>query len=199
MVKYQKLAIAPDGAIVFRSTGKIATGNLAVKDNRVYKNGRLYGYIGKPTKTQLTKIERVAQSPTRKHRAKVVNEVERIRKEGIEIPALPDVKTSANIRKWLSAVSLTGDAVKYLHNSIGIRGEVEISKVTQSRLNYAKVIKKAIDSGKISPVDGDKMIEAMYKASDHATRIKLWNDTAQLFEQLGFKYEIHSRIKDHEE
>ena len=199
MVKYQKLAIAPDGAIVFRATGKIATGNLSVKDKRVYKNGRLYGYIGKPSKAQLTKIEKVAQSPTRKHRAKVVDEVKRIRKEGIEIPELPDVKTSANIRKWLSAVSLTGDAVKYLHNQVGIRGEVEISKVTQSRLNYAKVIKKAIDSGKLSAVEGDKMIEAMYKAEDHITRIRLWNETAELFEQLGFKYEIHSRVKDHEE
>lgn len=199
MAKYQKLAIAPDGAIVFRSTGKIASGNLAVKDNRVYKNGRLYGYIGKPTKAQLTKIEKVAQSPTRKHRAKVIEEVKRIRKEGVEIAPLPDVKTSANIRKWLSATTLTGEAVKYLHNTIGIRGEVEISKVTQSRLNYAQVINKAIKSGKLSAIEGDKMIKAMYDATDHKTRIDLWNATAQLFEQLGFKYEIHSRVKDHEE
>lgn len=198
MAKYQKLAIAPDGAIVFRATGRVVQGITIQKDNRVYRNGRLYGYIGKPTKAQQAKIDKVAQNPARKHRAKVQAEVKRIRREGVEIQDLPTNKSTKEIKAWFSATTLTGEAVRFLHR-YGNRGEVEVSKITQSRLNYASVISKAVKSGKMTAQQGDAVIKTMYDAKSDEDRLRLWKETADLFDKMDFKYEIHSRVKDQED
>lgn len=198
MAKYQKLAIAPDGAIVFRATGRVVQGLTTQKDNRVYRNGRLYGYIGKPTKAQQAKIDKVAENPARKHRAKVQAEVKRIRREGVEIADLPVNKSTKEIKAWLSATTLTGEAVRFLHR-YGNRGEVEVSKLTQSRLNYAAVINKAVKSGKMTAQQGDALIKGMYDAKSNEDRLRLWKETAEFFDKVGFKYEIHSKVKDQEE
>lgn len=198
MAKYQKLAIAPDGAIVFRATGRVVQGLTVQKDNRVYRNGKLYGYIGKPTKVQQAKIDKVAQNPARKHRAKVQEEVKRIRREGVEIADLPVNKSTKEIKAWLSATTLTGEAVRFLHK-YGNRGEVEVSKLTQSRLNYATVINKAVKSGKMTAQQGDALIKGMYDAKTNEDRLRLWKETADLFDKLDFKYDIHSRVKDQED
>ena len=198
MAKYQKLAIAPDGAIVFRATGRVVQGLTIQKDNRVYRNGRLYGYIGKPTKAQQAKIDKVVQSPARKHRAKVQAEIKRIRREGVEIADLPVNKSTKEIKAWLNATTLTGEAVRFLHR-YGNRGEVEVSKLTQSRLNYAAVINKAVKSGKMTAQQGDALIKVMYNAKTNEDRLRLWKETADSFDKLGFKYDIHSRVKDQED
>lgn len=198
MAKYQKLAIAPDGAIVFRATGRVVQGLTEQRDNRVYRNGRLYGYIGKPTKAQQAKIDKVAQNSARKHRAKVQEEVKRIRREGVEIADLPVNKSTKEIKAWLSATTLTGEAVRFLHK-YGNRGEVEVSKLTQSRLNYAAVINKAVKSGKMTAQQGDALIKGMYDAKTNEDRLRLWKETADLFDKLDFKYDIHSRVKDQED
>ena len=198
MAKYQTLAIAPDGAIVFRATGRVVQGLTEQRGNRVYRNGRLYGYIGKPTKAQQAKIDKVAENPARKHRAKVQAEVKRIRREGVEIQELPVNKSTSEIKAWLSATTLTGEAVRFLHR-YGNRGEVEVSKLTQSRLNYASVISKAVKSGKMTAQQGDALIKGMYDAKSNEDRLRLWKETAHLFDKLDFKYEIHARVKDSEE
>lgn len=198
MAKYQKLAIAPDGAIVFRATGRVVQGLTVQKDNRVYRDGKLYGYIGKPNKVQQAKIDKVAQNPARKHRAKVQEEVKRIRREGVEIADLPVNKSTKEIKAWLSATTLTGEAVRFLHK-FGNRGEVEVSKLTQSRLNYASVINKAVKSGKMTAQQGDALIKGMFDAKTNEDRLRLWKETADLFDKLDFKYDIHSRVKDQED
>lgn len=198
MAKYQKLAIAPDGAIVFRASGRVVQGLTEQRDNRVYRNGRLYGYIGKPTKAQQAKIDKVAENPARKHRAKVQAEVKRIRREGVEIQDLPVNKSTKEIKAWLSATTLTGEAVRFLHR-YGNRGEVEVSKLTQSRLNYASVINRVVKSGKMTAQQGDALIKGMYDAKTNEDRLRLWKETADFFDKLDFKYEIHSRVKDQED
>lgn len=198
MTKYQKLAIAPDGAIVFRATGRVVQGLTTQRDNRIYRNGRLYGYIGKPSKSEQAKINKVAENPKRKHRAKVQAEVARIRREGVEIQDLPVNKSTKEIKAWLSATTLTGEAVRFLHK-YGNRGEVEVSKLTQSRLNYASVINKAVKSGKMTAQQGDALIKGMYDAKTNEDRLRLWKETADLFDKMDFKYEIHARVKDSEE
>ena len=198
MAKYQKLAIAPDGAIVFRATGRVVQGLTTQRDNRIYRNGRLYGYIGKPSKSEQAKINKVAENPRRKHRAKVQAEVARIRREGVEIQDLPVNKSTKEIKAWLSATTLTGEAVRFLHK-YGSRGEVEVSKLTQSRLNYASVINKAVKSGKMTAQQGDALIKGMYDAKTNEDRLRLWKETADLFDKMDFKYEIHARVKDSEE
>lgn len=60
MARMLKLAVAPSGTLVYRSTGKAYQGTATVKNGRVYgKTGRLIGYIGKPTKTQSAEISRL--------------------------------------------------------------------------------------------------------------------------------------------
>lgn len=61
MTKYKKLALSPSGEIVNRSTGRLVRAKgLTVRSNRVYdKNGRLYGYLGKQTKKEREKTEKL--------------------------------------------------------------------------------------------------------------------------------------------
>ena len=202
MAKYQKLAIAPDGEIVFRSTGRIVTKNVDVKGNRAYVDGRLYGYIGKGTKTEQARIAKTASSASRKKRAKIKEQADKIRKEGLKLqtPQTPaTTATNATIKDWFKTAQLQADAVKYIRKKYGDRGTVEISKNEQALLNYSSVLNKAVRAGKISPAKATLYYARMSTALDDDARRKIWVDTADLFDKLDYKYEIHSRIKDSED
>lgn len=199
MAKYQKLAIAPDGEIVFRSTGRIVTKNVDVKGNRAYVDGRLYGYIGKGTKTEQARIAKTANSASRKKRAKIK---EKIRKEGLTLqtPLTPaTTATDVTIKNWFKTAQLQADAVRFIRKKYGDRGTVEISKNEQALLNYSSVLNKAVRAGKISPAKATLYYARMSTALDDDARRKIWIDTADLFDKLDYKYEIHSRIKDSED
>lgn len=197
--KFQQLAIAPDGEIVFRSTGKIVTKNVTLKGNRAYVDGRLYGYIGKPTKSQKEKIEKVASGATRKRRAKIKDKAEEIRRQGLVIAKPPTVKTAKSIRSYINAVALQAEAVRYIHKKYGDKGIIEISKIEQSELNYAMVLKKAMRAGKISPYQADILMRQMQSALDNDAKRKIWQATAKYFDKVAYKYTIHSRVKDSED
>ena len=201
MAKYNKLAIAPDGEVVFRSTGRIVSKDVEIRGNRAYVNGRLYGYIAKGTKTEQAKIAKVAKSPTRKHRAKVKDEATRIRKEGLTLqePQSPtSIQSNKSVKEWFNRAQLQADALKYIRKNYGDRGNVEVSKDTQSLLNYATVLNKAVKSGKLSPTKARELYSRMLDAKGEA-RLQLWQETADLFDKLDYKYTIHSRVKNQED
>lgn len=84
MAKYKKLALSPSGDIINRLTGTLDRSKtpLEIRENRVYKNGRLYGYLGKQTKTQ-AKISKALDERRQKRRLR------KLKKQGI----VPSVKT----------------------------------------------------------------------------------------------------------
>ena len=84
MAKYKKLALSPSGDIVYRVTGRLLRSKtpLTIEGNRVKKNGRLIGYLGKQTKTQ-TKLTKALDDRRQKRKAR------QLKKQGIK----PSVKT----------------------------------------------------------------------------------------------------------
>lgn len=84
MAKYKKLALSPSGDIVHRATGVLVRSKtpLEIRGNRVYKNGRLYGYLGKQTKFQ-AKLTKALDERRQKRRLR------KLKKQGI----VPSVKT----------------------------------------------------------------------------------------------------------
>ena len=60
MARMLKLTLSPSGTLVYRATGRAYQGSATVKDNRVYgSNGRLIGYLGRPTAKQQKENERL--------------------------------------------------------------------------------------------------------------------------------------------
>lgn len=84
VAKYKKLALSPSGDIINRLTGTLDRSKtpLEIRGNRVYKNGRLYGYLGKQTKTQ-QKLSKALDERRQKRRLR------KLKKQGI----VPSVKT----------------------------------------------------------------------------------------------------------
>jgi hypothetical protein len=84
MAKYKKLALSPSGDIINRLTGTLDRSKtpLEIRGNRVYKKGRLYGYLGKQTKTQ-QKLSKALDERRQKRKAR------KLKKQGI----IPSVKT----------------------------------------------------------------------------------------------------------
>ena len=84
MAKYKKLALSPSGDIINRLTGTLDRSKtpLEIRGNRVYKKGRLYGYLGKQTKTQQN-LSKALDDRRQKRKAR------KLKKQGI----IPSVKT----------------------------------------------------------------------------------------------------------
>lgn len=63
--RYTQFTRTEKGSLAFRKTGRLAVGKgYEVRGKRVYKDGRLAGYIGKPTtKAQRVALERAAARP----------------------------------------------------------------------------------------------------------------------------------------
>lgn len=78
MPKYKKLALSPSGDIINRLTGTLDRSKkpLEIRGNRVYKEGRLYGYLGKQTKLQ-QKLSALLDKRRQKRRERA------LRKQGI--------------------------------------------------------------------------------------------------------------------
>lgn len=177
MVKYAKLAIAPDGSIVSRETGaKSRVKGLNVVDNRVYKAGRLYGYIGRPTASQQTKIEKVSAQREKRQARQAYSKM--YHERGLIEPT-GDFSFDASV----------GDAVAQIYSRVG-RGWLDVSKMNQSVLNYANTLKAGIKEGKLTKAQADALYEKYMKAGTNDERRKIWNSTSALFDKYGVKYKI---------
>lgn len=184
MTKFAKLAIAPDGSIVNRDTGaKSRAKNLTVIDNRVYKAGRLYGYITKNlTNKQIEQITKTSQAREKRQSRAMYKKMYHAR---ALVEPTGDFTVDASI----------GSAVAQIYTKQG-RGWMDVSKMDQSVLNYANTLKAGIKEGKLTKEQADALYEKYMKAQNNDERRKIWNSTACLFEKYGVKYKIEKpRIK----
>ena len=108
------------------------------------------------------------------------------------------IQTIKSVREWFNRAQLQADALKYIRKNYGDRGNVEVSKDTQSLLNYATVLNKAVKAGKLSTTKARELYSRMLNAKGEA-RLQLWQETADLFDRLDYKYTIHSRVKNQED
>lgn len=184
MTKYAKLAIAPDGTIVARNTGaKIRAKGLQVVDNRVYKEGRLYGYLSTNlTASQKEKIAKVSAGREKR-------QVKQAYTQMLKMRGLPQIGQDFTVD------SAVGAGLMQIYNKVG-RGWLDVSKMDQSVLNYANVLKAGIKEGKLTKEQADALYKRYMQAENNQERRRIWNSTSELFEKEGFKYNIEkSRVQ----
>lgn len=196
MAKYKKLAIAPDGRIVSRETGRVVSGEPELRNNRVYVKGRLYGYVAKGTKKQQEQIAKTSANRVKREKAKINKRLEEIKATGVvnakdEIEAIDlNSKSATNqVKKYLRENRVTAEAIKKGYEQ-GLRGRLEISKREQSLINYGTVLEKAVNAGKLTPKQAFQMLKKMNSALDKDAQNKIWRATAKLFDKLDYKYLI---------
>ena len=184
MTKYAKLAIAPDGSIVSRDTGaRTRAKGLTVVDNRVYKEGRLYGYLS--TKLTTKQKEKIAKASAGREKRQMKQAYTKMLKSR-ELP---------QIGQDFTVDSAVGAGLMQLYNKVG-RGWLDVSKMDQSVLNYANVLKAGIKEGKLTKEQADALYKKYMQAENNQERRRLWNSTSELFEKEGFKYKFEkSRVK----
>ena len=184
MTKYAKLAIAPDGTIVTRNTGaKVRAKGLQVVDNRVYKEGRLYGYLSTNlTASQKEKIAKVSAGREKR-------QVKQAYTQMLKMRGLPQIGQDFTVD------SAVGAGLMQIYNKVG-RGWLDVSKMDQSVLNYANVLKAGIKEGKLTKEQADALYKRYMQAENNQERRRIWNSTSELFEKEGFKYNIEkSRVQ----
>ena len=184
MTKYAKLAIAPDGTIVTRNTGaKVRAKGLQVVDNRVYKEGRLYGYLSTNlTASQKEKIAKVSAGREKR-------QVKQAYTQMLKMRGLPQIGQDFTVD------SAVGAGLMQIYNKVG-RGWLDVSKMDQSVLNYANVLKAGIKEGKLTKEQADALYKRYMQAENNQERRRIWNSTSELFDKEGFKYNIEkSRVQ----
>ena len=101
MAKYKKLALSPSGDIINRLTGTLDRSKtpLEIRGNRVYKKGRLYGYLGKQTKTQ-QKLSKALDERRQKRKARKLKKqgiVTSVKTEPVKVMEKPKKSSSKSV------------------------------------------------------------------------------------------------------
>ena len=101
VAKYKKLALSPSGDIINRLTGTLDRSKtpLEIRGNRVYKKGRLYGYLGQQTKTQklLSKLLDDRRQKRRLRKLKKQGIVPSVKTEPIQVTEKPKKSSSKSV------------------------------------------------------------------------------------------------------
>lgn len=177
MSKYAKLAIAPDGSIVNRDTGATTrVKGLTVVGNRVYRDGRLYGYTSaKLTNKQQSKINTASANREKRRTKQAFKKMQTVR-------ALPNLTGNFTID------ASVGEGLRSIYTKYG-RGFVDVSRVNQQALNFANVLKAGIKEGKITKEQADRLYAEHLKLDNDGKR-KLWNSVNAMFDKYDMKYKV---------
>lgn len=195
--KHPKLAVAPDGRIVDRRTGNVVRAQnlrlvnlpsgraIVYRYNKDGTQGRLYGYIGKPTAKQQAEINRKAQNRIKRKEAL---ERKQVRDAVKEASALPNKQTDNN--GWLDYV-----AKRQRWKEDRASGRFNYPNVDeQESMNFATALNEAVDEGVMSIEDANERWEEFTNTPRGKDRSKLWDDLHDYFDEEGYKYiEGHGR------
>ena len=171
MPKMLKFAVAPStGTLVYRSTGQAVRGEFTIRENRVYRQGRLVGYIGKGTKTEQRRIAEIDKrnASARRRSAR--------RKESLRQLAEAETRYQT-----LGAV---------MYETVGGR-RVPTYIYTQrqiSQINFAHLLNRAVSEGKMTRKEAIKRWDEYVATESSKGRSEKWDDLKGRFEEVGFKY-----------
>lgn len=171
MPKMIKFAVGPTtGTLVYRETGQAVRGEYSIKDNRVYRQGRLVGYIGKGSASQQRRIAELDKrnASARRRSAR--------RRE---------------IRRQLSEAEIrfeTLGAVEY-ETVGGRRVPTHIYTMRErSQINFAHLLNRAVAEGKMSRDEAIRRYEQYLNTESSQDRSGLWDDLKNRFEEIGYQY-----------
>ena len=197
--KYPKLAVAPDGRIVDRRTGNVVRAQnlrlvnlpsgraIVYRYNKDGTQGRLYGYIGKPTAKQQAEINRKAQNRIKRKEAL---ERKQVRDAVREMNHIPNKFTDNSgwydyvekRRRWREDRAL---------NNFNYPNSDE-----QEQMNFAMALNEAVDEEVIDIEEANARWDEFMSTPRGKERGKVWDDLHKYFDDEGFKYiEGHGRKK----
>ena len=171
MPKMLKFAVAPStGTLVYRSTGQAVRGEFTIRDNRVYRQGRLVGYIGKGTKTEQRRIAEIDKRNASARRR--------------------SARRKESLRQLAEAETRYQTLGATMYESIGGR-RVPTYIYTQrqiSQINFAHLLNRAVSEGKMTREEAIKRWDDYVATESSEGRSERWDDLKGRFEEVGFKY-----------
>lgn len=195
MPNIRLLTIASDGRIVYRESGRVVTAkNLEVRtwangQQAVYRNGRLYGRIGKPTKTQQQRIDKLANTRQKRKRTaenKAYRQaIDESSKTGYE--AQPNGWQNARLYKEMHDVYPSvfyDENGKYLYH----RPIPELlTRDEKGNMNFGSYLQHEVEEGRLTIEEANDLWEE-YTTSDRDRRNEMWKEAHDRDEEKGYKY-----------
>lgn len=190
MAKMIKFALA-EGQLVYRSTGRLANLGYTIRGNRVYgQNGRLKGYIGKPTATQRKAIEHGAKARKRAIRKRDDVAFEQaIRGFGGNV--LDPFAGVVDIGEKPYSFESASQIKQIIKGVPDIMEFSEISLHEMRALNFSSALQAGVDAGVLTREEAEARFQAYMddmaahrydKLSEH------WADMRNFYDIKGFKY-----------
>lgn len=195
MPALRQLAIASDGRIVYRSTGKVVqASNLEIRtwqngQQAVYRNGRLWGRLGKPTATQQRRIDKLAT--TRQKRARTAED--KAYRQAIEDASLTGYEEQPN--GWQNAriykeMQDTYPSVFYDENGNYLyhRPIPEVlTRDQKGNVNYGSYLQNEVENGRMTIEEANEKWDE-YTNADRQRKNEMWKEAHARDEEKGYKY-----------
>lgn len=166
MARMLKLTLSPSGTLVYRATGRAYQGKATVRDGRVYgRNGRLIGYLGKPTTKQQREINRLDRRRVYDRRRR---EIDRL---------LQDLESR------YQSFGVSSGEPGAIPEGWGIYTRRKLTEI-----NFGHFLTQAIEAGKMDRAEARKRLKEYLATTDSKDRTALWDDLKDRFKELGFPY-----------
>lgn len=171
MPKMIKFALGPTtGTLVYRETGQAVRGEFSIKDNRVYRQGRLVGYIGKGSASQQRRIAELDKRNASARRR--------------------SARRKESLRQLAEAETRYQTLGATMYETVGGR-RVPTYIYTQrqiSQINFAHLLNRAVSEGKMTRKEAIKRWDEYVATESSEGRSEKWDDLKGRFEEVGFKY-----------
>lgn len=175
MANYTKFSIAPDGRLVYRSTGNVVPlkNGYTVKGSTVYnRSGRKVGQLGKGTKTQQKAIEKKAS----------------IRQKRAENKAISDI-VDEDIVHYYSRADWQNYLSKYKdYKDAPLEQRLKVTRQETSKQNFASALQDLVESGYVTPEDAVDLWQEYCNAPSEKEQSELWSDTIKKYGKKGWEY-----------
>lgn len=178
MSTYKKYAIAPDGRLVDRKSGKAIRNakTLEIRGNRVYMRGKLNGYIGKPTTKKAQRaMEKYAKTRQTRARRASERELEKAVDELSNVEGLMDAMQGPDTG-WKTLATAKR---AWYETPPEFREDMELSINEQSMMNFASALRSLVDEGIITTDDANFLFSE-YENADDTRRSEMWNQLHKL-------------------
>lgn len=196
MAKMLKLAMAPDGRVVYKESGRVVRGNITTKLYKngtvgVYRNGRRIGITSKPTKAQQQRINKLASTRSKRAERKATREV--IDYAGDYVSEVPNGWDGAT---EIKTIYDTYPVPHYDANGKFIWTDwiTPLNKEQRGRINYASYLQQMTERGSLSIEEANEMWEEYLSATDDR-RNEMWKEAHKRDNELGYKY-LEARPSD---
>lgn len=178
--KFKKLALSSFGDIVDRITGKlIRAKNLMIKSNRVYKldkksgSYRLFGYLGKQTKSQKSETERLAEN-RQKRKATAENKKLKEAAKAAELERQKSIEREKE-RSRLKPVS-----------EIPSTEIPPLDRMTQEEMNILRALDNRVRDGKLMQSTADDIFDRWKAANTDKERNEIWKEVKKNDPERGY-------------